>query len=66
MDLHTPGEELKRLLWSAIKHKDRTRLTDYIGSQTEIPSFDVFLITIPDLRKKYWQAFFALHKELVS
>lgn len=65
MDLHTPREELKRLLWAAINHKDRTGLTKYIGSQTEIPSFDVFLITMPDLRKKYWQAFFALHKELV-
>jgi hypothetical protein len=65
MDSDSYKRELRNLLRSAIEHKDRARLTNYIGSQTEIPSSDVFLVTFPDLREKYWQAFFALHKELV-
>ncbi|MBM2825436.1 MAG: hypothetical protein HW402_1100, partial [Dehalococcoidales bacterium] len=46
-------------------HQNHRDIVNYITSQTEMPSWDFFLPTMPDLRKKYWQTFAALHRELV-
>ena len=58
-------KEIKALLRSAITYPNRKTLAEYIDSQESIPNWDRFLIQMPELRGKYWQAFIALHRELV-
>jgi hypothetical protein len=53
------------LLRSAISYPNRRALAEYVNSQKSTPSWDVFLITMPKLRRKYWQTLIALHRELV-
>lgn len=57
--------EIKTLLRSAITYPNRKALVEYVNSQDSTPSWDLSLITMPKLRRKYWQAFIALHRELV-
>lgn len=57
-------ESIIRTILRTAYHNRRV-LVNYVTSQTEIPSWDLFLLTMPDLRKKYWQALVALHRELV-
>ena len=57
--------EVKTLLRSAISFKNRKALVDYVNSQDSTPSWDSFLITMPELRRKYWKTLIALHRELV-
>ena len=57
--------EVKTLLRSAINFPNRKALAEYMNSQESIPSWDLFLIAMPELRRKYWQTLIALHRELV-
>lgn len=56
---------IKKLLKTAINYQNRKGLTTYINAQTDTPSWDAFLITMPELRQKYWRVLGALHEELV-
>jgi hypothetical protein len=56
---------IRKLLRAALRYQAREKLTDYVSSQDEMPIWDLFLITMPDLREKYWKAFVALNRELV-
>ncbi len=58
-------DTIKKLLKSAINYQNREGLTTYVNAQTDTPSWDLFLIAMPELRQKYWQALGALQKELV-
>ena len=57
--------EMKTLLRSVINYPNRKALVEYVNSQDSIPSWHLFLITMPELRRKYWRALIALHRELV-
>lgn len=59
------SNEIKTLLRSAINYSNRKALVKYVNSQDSIPSWDLFLITMPELRRKYWRALISLHRELV-
>ena len=56
---------IRKLLRAVLSYQARDKLTNYVNSQEEMPTWDLFLITMPDLREKYWKAFVALHRELV-
>lgn len=55
---------VKKLLRAGISHKDQG-LISYLDSQDNPPTWDIFLIRFPQLRKKYWGAMVALQRELV-
>ncbi len=55
---------VKKLLKTAINYQNREGLIAYINAE-DTPSWDPFLMTMPDLRQKYWQALGALQEELV-
>lgn len=57
--------EVKILLHSGINSANRKALAEYMNSQESIPSWDLFLLAMPELRRKYWHTLIALHRELV-
>ncbi len=56
---------IRNLLRTAINYPSHTDLVNYVNSPETIPSWDLLFLTIPALRKKYWQALVSLHRELV-
>ena len=55
---------VKKLLQAGINYKGDS-LSKYLESQADAPRWDTFLIGIPQLRKKYWEAMVTFQRELV-